>query len=271
VIADELTLQNIGATTPLIDQTDLRRDDPEVRDGFESFAKIAVILVDLMRWSTESRQPDTTAKICESLYTHLSACSTLQVPAVNDSIETPFRAIEFGKAATPQPGQSFDHRSANITVHPAPHPLLVIARSINTWLSFLFRNRNLEEYPSLKEMRVDECHHNAHSCILFPSCSDVCETPGCTLCFATSVLKNQSYFALRAGDCDLLREIEQGSEGGDVLQRIKPNFLTAEDDSCMCQAADDSKPGGGPAGIPLDPSSPGAAMSSKSSPDSSPD
>ena len=126
VIADAETFKTIGATTPSI-ETDIPRDDPKVRDSFESFAKIAVILVDLMRWSTGARQPDTKAKICKSLYTHLSACSSLQVPTVNDTIETPFRAIEFGEAATPQPGTTFDHESANITMHPAPHPLLLIA------------------------------------------------------------------------------------------------------------------------------------------------
>ena len=276
IAADATTFKGIGATTPSMYETDISRKDPILIEGFKAFAEIAVILVDLMRWSHDSALPDTPAKLCESLYKHLVKCSTLPVPAVNESIDTPFRLIQFGKAATPQPGKQFLHESVNSTLHPAPHPLLLAARSMNTWLSFLYRNRELDEYPFLKGMPVDEKNIKAHSCVLFPSCSDVCETPNCTFCLASYVLEHQSEIGLKVGDCDLLHEIELGSEGGDVLERIalqleKPCFQAAEADSCMCQAADDSKPGVGPAGIPLEPSSPGAAMSSKSSPDSSPE
>ena len=119
---------------------------------------------------------------------------------------------------------------------------------MNTWLSFLYHNRELDEYPFLKGMPVDEENIQAHSCILFHSCSDVCKTPNCMICLASYVLEHQSEIGLKVGYCDLLHKIELGAEGGDVLERIalqlgKTCFQAAEAESCMCQTADDSIPG----------------------------
>ena len=290
IAADASTFQEIGATKPSTLVTkDIDPTHPDVIKGFEGFGKMAVFFADLMRWSAGETEDDTPTKICKSLYPFLLESITLSVPAVDTSINLPFRFIEFGKAATPTPGKYFNTDELESSKHPAPHPMLLMARSLNAWLSFLFRQREQDEvkFQFLKGICPKSM---AHSCVLFPSCQDACGIPNCTICLANYVVENQSEFPLRAGDCDLLGEVQLGLKGSEVYEEIadgiSPSFFPKVQspkvqspkvqsyDSCTCYQAKsdepDSNPGVGPADILLDQSSPGAAMSLESSPDSSP-
>ena len=125
IAADAQTFQDIGATKPsTLVNKDISPTHPSVIKGFEGFAKMAVFFVDLMRWSVGETVDDTPTKICTSLYPFLLESSTLSVPAVDTSISLPFRFIEFGKAAIPKPGKSFNANELEGSKHPAPHPML---------------------------------------------------------------------------------------------------------------------------------------------------
>jgi hypothetical protein len=150
--------------------------EKRVEEGFNSLGIVFSLLVYLMKDSV-SELTDSEQRLSKrnfACFLNFTKNAVLFPVPTLPAEEIMFRFSSFGKVGCAQPGKFG---------HPAPHPLLLLCRTLNAWLAFLFeqRDRGNHHFEYLKDMVVPA---GSTGCVLLPSCADIPGLSSCALCLS---------------------------------------------------------------------------------------
>ena len=204
IARNSLVFREIGAcenTMVTMPSTD------SLKQYFEGFVEIARLLVECMlyRRALDNFYPDSEKKVCRSLANHILDTKYIDLPMMNDALEGNFRVAEFGPALNPKPGSVVASEESD-GKHPAPHPVLLVCKSLNAWFTELSKRRS-DDNTFLAPMTQNLSQSDVSYC-LFPSCTPS-KPLDCLLCRSIFLLKHAS---CTSEERDLLHSVVDGNE-----------------------------------------------------------
>ena len=185
VASDPVVCQKIGATLGDLEECD--GNDPRVQTAFKCFREAASIIINVAR--TDSINADgKDVKLSGELRDYFRSRVDFLTPGPSPDPNAKYRIVKFSRgvdlnsAAKILPDQDKSH--------PAPMPLLLIAKSLNAWLSHLLVNHALDG------LVIPKCHQDSAFkgyCSLYPMC-DIDDMASCPTCLAKLILRGHPIF-----------------------------------------------------------------------------
>ena len=172
-------VQKVGATrgTPL----EYQGNNKKIQKAFSGFQEAASSLLGLMSAYNGRENHDSNFYspqddvLSHSLRNYLAGRNYFLAPKPNNSPEIKYRVVKFTRAKALGDDSSFEG-------HPAPIPLLLVAKSLNAWFSHLLRKNLLDGFP------VSE----AQFCAVFPICGVDHSDASCPVCLARRIVRSDS-------------------------------------------------------------------------------
>jgi len=176
VTSSPIVFQRIGAVNGNL--FEWNGDDERVENSFKGFRDAASLLIALMKGHVKETHTITTDYLlCESMQQYLAKQTTFLAPFPNKSEAVKYRVVKFsaGKRFSDTPSPQG---------HPAPMPLLLIAKSLNGWFSHLLQQKKLKGFEFPKGVNDAKPF-----CAVFPICGVDESDASCPVCLAREIVR----------------------------------------------------------------------------------
>jgi hypothetical protein len=179
-------VQKVGATDG--DLLECSGDDKRVQTAFTGFQDAALAMVGLLKSYNSRGKYDSVHYdsddylLSSSLGEYLESTPAFRVPSLKNknTADFKYRIVKFSRAKAlgdPADGEG----------HPAPVPLLLVAKSINAWISHLLREDLLDGFTGNKG--------GAKHCSFFPFCEVDGFDASCPVCLARMMMRGDPALA----------------------------------------------------------------------------
>ena len=214
-------VQKVGATYG--DLLECSGDDERVQTAFSGFQDAALAMVGRLksynsRGKKDSLRYDSSDYLLSrSLGEYLESTPTFRVPSLKNKNTADFnyRIVKFSRAKAL--GDQPDGEG-----HPAPVPLLLVAKSMNAWISHLLRKDLLDGFTGNKG--------GATHCSLFPFCGVDEFDASCPVCLARMMMRGDPALAS-------LEYFEGDDEHAQRIAACQGIVRTVESDPLLKRAA----------------------------------
>ena len=177
-------VQAVGATSGVL--LECSGDDERVLKAFSGFRDAAAIILGLLKSYNSQGQCNSVDydsvdhMLSRSLGEYLAqdTTTTFQAPAPENSTSFKYRIVKFSRARALGDKPDLDG-------HPAPIPLLLVAKSLNAWFSHLLRKNLLHGFNLPIGYKGD-----AQSCAIFPFCGADESDASCPVCLAKMIVRS---------------------------------------------------------------------------------
>jgi hypothetical protein len=217
--------------------------DQRVKDGFESLAHWFGFLVHCMKGTElNEEQACGTKRNFANVLKFIKGRKEISVPKL-PAKEVMFRFGSFSRGMCHESGGRV--KAERLTGHPAPHPLLLLCRSINTWFTLLsfeqsggdatFIDLDLMTSVLGKRCSAESIPHcfdkvamsasvvsNDSCCVLLPTCTDVSDFSSCMLCYSKDICKHPWQYSVVEDEDDYEEKME-------AVDRVRSSMHTAAD------------------------------------------
>ena len=176
VKSSPIVFQRIGAVNGNL--FEWNGDDERVENSFKGFRDAASLLIALMKGPVKETHAITTDYLlCESMQQYLAKQTTFLAPFPNKSEAVKYRVVKFSA------GKRFSDTPSS-QGHPAPMPLLLIAKSLNGWFSHLLQQNKLKGFEFPKGVNDAKPF-----CAVFPICGVDESDASCPVCLAREIVR----------------------------------------------------------------------------------
>jgi len=192
IASDAKVFKAIGAVDGEI--LECTADDPRVEKALKGFRDMSAILINLARSQLAISTDKNDLKLAKALrdFFRLKTEFVAPFPALNPQAK--YRLVRFSKAVAIQPGTTV---SAGIQAvgHPAPMPIPLVAKSLNSWLSYLLQ-ADSKLQGTFRGLTLPKGYTGSVGegyCSLFPMC-DLDQAQSCCTCLANLVMMMHPIF-----------------------------------------------------------------------------
>ena len=170
-------------------------DDPRVARALKGFRDMSAILINIARSQLAVSSDKNDLKLAQALRDFFARQQAFVAPFPSRDSRAKYRLIRFSEAVAVPPGSNMagDFQAVG---HPAPMPIALVTKSLNSWLSFLLRTDSKlpGAFRGLKLPLQYKGSAGEGYCSLFPMCS-LDDTLSCPTCLATLVSMMHPMFA----------------------------------------------------------------------------
>ena len=186
---DDMVCRAIGAVDGFRQGDEISGTDPRVELAFRTFRNVSsAIIQELSRDDADLKKDN--MKLSEGLRAFFRTQTTFEAPFPSPDPDAKYRLVRFSDGVVIPPGTVVDRTRVKAQGHPAPVPLLLIAKSLGAWHSFLLSTGKLD---GVARPAGYESSAYAGYCSMLPICS-LDDVADCPICLAKLVMKEHGIF-----------------------------------------------------------------------------
>jgi hypothetical protein len=223
VAASPYVVQRIGAIYGDLDEWN--GEDSRVENTFRGFRDAASFLIASLKNHLIEQQMTVHEEylLTGAMQHYLAGVKQFLAPIPKKSAANKYRVVNFSQ------GKMIMDSASDTKGHPAPMPLLLVAKSLNGWFSHLLQRDKLKGFAIPEGFRGDR-----RFCAIFPSCRVDESDASCPVCLARAIVTQS----------DALPALDDLSYHEDEYERIEKIALCeetvdgVEDDPLLTRARD---------------------------------
>ena len=212
---DDMVCRAIGAVDGFRQGDEISGTDPRVELAFRTFRNVSsAIIQELSRDDADLKKDN--MKLSEGLRAFFRTQTTFEAPFPSPDPHAKYRLVRFSDGVVIPPGTVVDRTRVKAQGHPAPVPLLLIAKSLGAWHSFLLSTGKLD---GVARPAGYESSAYAGYCSMLPICS-LDDVADCPICLAKLVMKEHGIFTDLLEDAASYYSIKRIALGEEVVGSV---------------------------------------------------
>ena len=236
IASDAEVFKAIGAVDG--DFLECTGDDPRVAKALQGFRDVSAILINIARSQLNVLSNKEDMRLARALRKFFRQAHTFVAPFPSLDPQAKYKLVRFSPAVAIAPGTTV---SGNVKAvgHPAPMPIALVAKSLNSWLSFLLRTDS-QLQGALRGLELPKGYRGSESegyCSLFPMC-DLDETLSCPMCLANLVMLMHPMFDELNFDKRSRASIRRVAEAEEVVHDVAAHSVLREAARILAEAID---------------------------------